>query len=99
MVTALLNTFAASYTCIVLSRARGGAQAAQLTMPLEKRFTKRLQRSTTAGDDEDTPAAPSQKRGRPMGKYKGVWRLIRVTVHVTETGFETSKLCSFSRQL
>lgn len=41
-------------------------------MPLEKRFGKRLQRAATGDDDEGTPAAPLQKRGRPMGKYQGV---------------------------
>ena len=46
-------------------------QAAQLTMPLEKRFGKRLQR-TTADDTESLAAAPVQKRGRPVGKYQGV---------------------------
>lgn len=45
-------------------------KAAQLTMPLEKRFGKRLQRAATGDDDEDTPAAPLHKRGRPMGKYQ-----------------------------
>lgn len=45
-------------------------KAAHLTMPLEKRFAKRLQRTTTGADDEQTPAAPLQKRGRPMGKYQ-----------------------------
>ncbi|KAL3135844.1 hypothetical protein ABBQ32_007402 [Trebouxia sp. C0010 RCD-2024] len=47
-------------------------KAAQLTMPLEKRFGKRLQRAATGDDDEGTPAAPLQKRGRPMGKYQAV---------------------------
>lgn len=46
-------------------------QAAQLTMPLEKRFKKRLQRATT--DDANLVAAPLQKRGRPVGKYQGVF--------------------------
>lgn len=45
-------------------------QAAQLTMPLEKRFGKRLQRSTS--HDAELSAAPLQKRGRPVGKYQGV---------------------------
>lgn len=45
-------------------------QAAQLAMPLEKRFGKRLQRATM--DDAELSAAPLQKRGRPVGKYQGV---------------------------
>ena len=41
-------------------------QAAHLTMPLEKRFGKRLQRSTT--EDTDTAAMPSAKQAHARKK-------------------------------
>ena len=44
-------------------------QAAHLTMPLEKRFGKRLQRASAQGDSD--AEIPPQKRGRPTGKYQG----------------------------
>lgn len=40
-------------------------------MPLEKRFGKRLQRSTI--DDADEPAFSASKRARPVGKYEGMF--------------------------
>lgn len=52
------------------SLAPASLQAAHLTMPLEKRFGKRLQR----GSAEDAEAAdlPANKKGRPMGKFQGM---------------------------
>ena len=44
-------------------------QAAHLTMPLEKRFGKRLQRASAQGDSDAEISL--QKRGRPTGKYQG----------------------------
>ena len=38
-------------------------------MPLEKRFGKRLQRSTI--DEADKPASSALKHRRPVGKYQG----------------------------
>ena len=50
---------------------RLAVQAAHLTVPLEKRFGKRLQRSSTA-DAESDVSKHAYKRGRPMGKYQGM---------------------------
>jgi len=47
-------------------------QAAHLTMPLEKRFGKRLQRASAQGDSD--AVIPPQKKGRPTGKYQGSYR-------------------------
>ncbi|DBB05519.1 TPA: hypothetical protein ACH3X1_012472 [Trebouxia sp. C0004] len=44
-------------------------KAAHLTMPLEKRFGKRLQRASARGDSD--AEFPPQKKGRPTGKYQG----------------------------
>lgn len=43
-------------------------KAAHLTMPLEKRFGKRLQRAST--QEDDVTEGPFTKRGRPTGKYQ-----------------------------
>ncbi|KAL0049935.1 hypothetical protein WJX82_001062 [Trebouxia sp. C0006] len=43
-------------------------KAAHLTMPLEKHFGKRLQRASAQGDND--AVIPTQKRGRPTGKYQ-----------------------------
>lgn len=43
-------------------------KAAHLTMPLEKRFGKRLQRASAQGDSDAEISL--QKRGRPTGKYQ-----------------------------
>lgn len=69
-------------------------------MPLEKRFAKRLQRTTTGADDEQTPAAPLQKRGRPMGKYQGVlhtWPGTRFPIQVTGYVMKSSDPCKVWR--
>ena len=67
MVTA--TTMRVQAFCFSMKRFVACMQAAQITMPLEKRFGKRLQQTTV--DDAELSAAPLQKRGRPVGKYQG----------------------------
>jgi len=57
------------YTHLVDFNRHYFVQAAHLTMPLEKRFGKRLQRASAQGDSD--AEMPTPKKGRPTGRYQG----------------------------